>query len=802
MNTATYWTGEFVKVLLAYIILMYVWPSVLFRKHLKEKSRTYRFAFCSTVSIMLLSTCILGLGIIHILNKWLVAILFYGSLLISLVWKKKWRGTSLIYIHQLLAGTRGWKLSILHIEQKVKDQVKQFLQFTSKKLKRHKIEYVILTVILLFGMIYFSYGAFMDHSYGFGDMYTHHDWIYGLINGKAFSAGIYPEAMHCFIYAMHVLFGIRVYSCLLFLAGIHITTFLLAIYCLFKEFMKSRYTVLLILAAFLTIDLVCVDEVFSMSRLQWTLPQEFGLYTQFLCALFLIRYLRGEHEQRKENGKRRWIVWDEDLFLFMMALAASFAIHFYVIIMAFFLCASFVVFGIHRLLKRGNLRSLIAAAVIGIIIPAVPMGVAFATGTPFQGSIGWALNVISGEDTGEGRTQQAQELLNEEDGSEQSSEISDNGQLNNLQSTQVSEESSNMHQPTGESSVIQKVKEHGERIWEKIVRYAQGTYTYGYATLYGEERAAWIIKFTVLALIFGGISWIVTLIARRKLPFESYFGIILSSVVFMILYAAPFLGLPEIIAGARLCSTEQLLILAMMAIPVDALFFLIGQTILRITLPVLSLLCTAGIYVATNYFGVYHGYLYYELTRYNSAVDVTNNITTNFPNNSYTIISTTDELYQVAEYGRHEEMLNFLRKLNSSDYTLPTQYLFFYVEKKPIQYAQSHFFTGPEWLAVEKYPQYYQEIYTSEGDNIKKAGISKTLANSSMIIFSKESQSYSDLTSRSILESKMYYWCRNFSESYPNDVNVYYEDDNFICYVVEQNPYRLYFLRNEGAYEN
>ena len=147
-------------------------------------------------------------------------------------------------------------------------------------------------------------------------------------------------------------------------------------------------------------------------------------------------------------------------------------------------------------------------------------------------------------------------------------------------------------------------------------------------------------------------------------------------------------------------------------------------------------------------------------------------------------------------------MLNFLRKLNSSDYTLPTQYLFFYVEKKPIQYAQSHFFTGPKWLAAEKYSQYYQEIYTSEGDNIKKAGISKTLANSAMIIFSKESQSYSDLTSRSILESKMYYWCRNFSESYPNDVNVYYEDDNFICYVVEQNPYRLYFLRNEGAYEN
>ena len=38
MNTA-YWAGEFVKVLLAYVVLMYVWPSVLFRKHLKGKSR-------------------------------------------------------------------------------------------------------------------------------------------------------------------------------------------------------------------------------------------------------------------------------------------------------------------------------------------------------------------------------------------------------------------------------------------------------------------------------------------------------------------------------------------------------------------------------------------------------------------------------------------------------------------------------------------------------------------------------------------------------------------------------------------
>ena len=147
-------------------------------------------------------------------------------------------------------------------------------------------------------------------------------------------------------------------------------------------------------------------------------------------------------------------------------------------------------FGIHRLFKRGNLRSLIAAAVIGVLIPAVPMGVAFATGTSFQGSIGWALNVISGEDTKEGRAQQAQELINQEEETERSSEISDNSELNNIQSTQVPSEISNMQQPAVEPSMMQKVKGYGEKIWEKIVHYAQETYTYGYAILYGEERAA------------------------------------------------------------------------------------------------------------------------------------------------------------------------------------------------------------------------------------------------------------------------------------------------------------------------
>ena len=172
---------------------------------------------------------------------------------------------------------------------------------------------------------------------------------------------------------------------------------------------------------------------------------------------------------------------------------------------------------------------------------------------------------------------------------------------------------------------------------------------------------------------------------------------------------------------------------------------------------------------------------------------VTQDITDKFPENSYTIVSTTDELYQVIEQGRHEELLTFLNRVNGSGYTLPTEYIFVYVEKRPIQYAQSHFFIGPDWLAEEKYTSYYTTYY-SEGNSINASEISREQAEKEMMTFSKLSQTYSNLDSRTILESKAYEWCRKFEASYPQEMKVYYEDENFCCYIIRQNTYRLYQL--------
>lgn len=778
-----YWIGEFVKVLIGYIFLMYLWPTVVFRKKLEGKNLTYRFAFCSTISILLINTIILGLGLFHILKGWIVLCVFYGVFLLSVLKERNLWKYFLLHVRTFFSGMQGWKTLIFRLIQDMVSGVGGFWKRVNKKVKGRRLEYGILSVLLGFAVIYFSYGAFNCPSYGWGDMYVHHAWIYGLKEGQIFSAGVYPEAMHCFIYAMNIMFGIPIYSCLLFLGEIHVVTLLVAVYCLLREVMKSKYTAYFILTAFLTLDVVCIDEIYGISRLQYTIPQEFGLYTQFLCALYLIRFLKRDSESDRK--------FNDDLFLFMTALASSLAIHFYVTIMAFFLCASFAVFGLARVFRRKKIFALIIAVIVGVVISTTPMVLAFASGIPLQGSLNWGMNIINGTDTKEGRTQVVQSEDEEETSEEEMVEDTTEEQID--QSEQI-KSLTDIKQNVQNIEVEKRnpIKE----ITEKIKSFVKLTYSCGYVQLYGVMRAGWLIKFTLLAVILTLINMTVKVVRFRKFPFEMYAGITFASVLFMILYAAPFLGLPEIIAGSRLCLTEQILLLSMMALSVDEIFFLLSKTKAERLFPCLTLIGVAGIYAGTNYFGVYHGYLYYELTRYNSVVELTNEIIKKYPQYNYTIISTTEELYQVIEDGRHEELLDFYNKSKQDKYIIPTEYLFFYVEKNPIKYAQYHFFDGPRWLAQAKYiPNYkYSTAILSEGDDIKHSKIAEKYVDNPLEIMGKASDAYTNIKNRRILESELYYWCQNFKKRFPNEMKVYYEDEDFICYIVKQNPEHLYDL--------
>ena len=50
--------------------------------------------------------------------------------------------------------------------------------------------------------------------------------------------------------------------------------------------------------------------------------------------------------------------------------------------------------------------------------------------------------------------------------------------------------------------------------------------------------------------------------------------------------------------------------------------------------------------------------------------------------------------------------------------------------------------------------------------------------------------------------SHMYYWAQKFMELYPNEMEVYYESDDFVCYRLKQNGNSLYNLAIDYGYNN
>lgn len=814
-----YWVSEYGKVFCGYLFLMFLWPSVVFHSHLRTKSKTYRFGFCVTVPIVAMNTVVLGLGLLHALNQWIVCLLFYGVFALGFVknalsyldrrykrmmeatfpdvrtLKGKYRVLVLVLLFFMVCFRYVKKaarfLSFDYIKKikscnwpKIRVRVKETVWNFGRGISSLFWKYGILVLIVIYGMAYFSYGAFQVHSYGYGDLYVHHQWIYALIQGEIFPEGVYPEAMHCFIYCMHTLLGIRVHSILLFLQGIHVAVILLAAYLLLRKVFYWRYTPLFVLMLFLTLDLCNADLIHSMFRLQITLPMEFALHTVFLCALYLVEYLSVvvvdtgdiDHSHTGMKGKMRSFFGDENRFLLMAALAVVIMTHFHTTLMVVIVCMSFAVFSLKKIVTRRYLMPLTASLLCAGLIAVLPMAGALTQGIPFNASIDWAVNAFSGEESRESRNQ----------------DVEIEGTGNVTEETDTEEERPDM-------------KKNEISITATLLRGVIEFYDKGYAALYGKGRGGWMLVLTVVVSVFCWLSAKKEKWKRFREVCAGYPPVIIASVLYVLVYAAPMIGLPDLLPEGRFFSPGHMLLLAVMAMPMDMAFAGLGMLrfgkdlVLRI-LTLASIAGTFGITVAT---GNYRGLLFYEVSRYNAASMVTEEIINTFPDYSYTIVSPTDELYPVIQYGWHEELLNFVKNCGQEGYSIPSEYVFVFVEKKPLLYAQSHFFRGPWWMGEEKYMEPFWSVYShkypnsgaSQSPEMIATQVTEEEAEKEIPAYENAWLMYLRLENRSLLESKAYEWCRRFAQKHPSVLNVYYEDDAFVCYYFRQDsgsvPYEL-----------
>ena len=116
----------------------------------------------------------------------------------------------------------------------------------------------------------------------------------------------------------------------------------------------------------------------------------------------------------------------------------------------------------------------------------------------------------------------------------------------------------------------------------------------------------------------------------------------------------------------------------------------------------------------------------------------------------------------------HYEVIDFLDSMENyedgDEMYIPTQYVFFFIEKVSINYAYGEF----------------TDI---------NAAVSNEWASQDLPV--KNGLSQYQGTERIIVNSRLYYWAQEYQKRFPNEMKVYYEDDNFICYYIEQNEYYL-----------
>lgn len=727
---------ETLKVGAAYAALLYIWPSIVFRKLLCGKGLTFRFLFCSIVQPVLISTAVLGLGLVHLLHFGVVRVLFWGALaapLLAACCREK-RVPVRLPLRALLAGHYGWKLLFCRAADGLARRWQRFRQRYAGK----AAEYLVLAGILLFGMAFFLNGAFQDYSFGCFDQYTHYRWTENLLAGDIFAWGVYPEGMHCFLYALHVLFGVKLHSCVLFLAGLHnSTSFLLAAYCLLNALFRSRHTTLLVLTAWLAFDGIGPAALEAFTRMTWTLPQEFGHYLVLACPLLLLRYCR-------ERCKPVQWYRDENLLLLAVGIANAVSMHFYVLILVACACVPVVFAYWRELFPPRRMLPPIAAGLYGAELGLLPMLIACAVGFPLEGSLLWGFNTLRGASGDSIRNRIA----------------------------------------------AAAPKEVHVSLWERLSAPLKGFYENGYVPLFG-DYAAWMLLLSLLVPALLLACWY----ARRRgrlregaLPAgtaKGYLILALGCMVFILLFAAPYIGLPELVVIDRTLAITQLLAFGLVAVPVD--FLLARASSLR-GKPLPRGLMAAGclcLYLAA-YMTDFRQSTFCYLQRYNSTVAVTDQIMNRYPEGNYCIVSTLDERYQVPSQN-HEELLNFMKNTEGEAYTIPKEYIFLYVEKQPIQRGQVHFHKAPHWLARENNKRFSGANNQSQCPDILHTEISEEMADANMPYVPNLRDNYDNQMLHTVLASRAYAWYQRFSATYPAETNVYYENDEFVCYVIHQN---------------
>lgn len=787
---------ELIQVFIVYTSCVFLVPYFVFHSFLRKKTFSQKFIICTLIGNFYIINIVFLIFLLHIPGK--LSLYLFTIIPVILGWMKVNRPRIRRFFSLLSTA-----LSRLFLgEAKIKT-ILNILFYQPKKLLRkgrrgifshirhHFIEWIMLLGLLGFDVWYYSYQTVTKYVYGTSDIVVHHEWINQMDEGVIFYHGIYPFGFHNIIYFLHNFFGIRTLSILRVFGVIEMLFIYVMLYLLLRKICRSRYIPIL------GIFLFSVPHIFNFQgtmRYQWSLPQEFAMVFLYPCAYFLIQFferkkeeLRIEKELKSQNRLYTWIAQysvrpsTRSLIFCAIAFSLTLAVHFYITIIAIFLCLAVFLGYFPISFYYRYFLPIATAAILSVCAAVTPMGIGYLQGTDIEGSLRWALGAMSSgressEDTAPaGNSENPAEDENTNPSIQQSDSNTSEQQDTSEALNHTSEETKN---------TTQKVSNNLSQKWYSFVSFISSTSKKFQTKVHNFNKATKevltnvydmyeIIDPLLLSMEILLVFAMLMILIRRHFYYRNLLGICIYMLFMVILMCAKELSLPSVMDGARarLFITYATPLFA--ACLVDVVYAIICRPFRyhRFTEILPIGLTAALLYLTITNHLVKPLNIMYALQA-PGEMKCNYQIMESYPDKTWTLVTTTNSYSLVRQKGWLYEACSFLEEMDKYNkhkrVTIPTKYVFFYIEKYPLDYGTFDLVTNPP-----KTIGYVSE--SAANQDAEYSGGSVYAA-----------------TNRYILESKLFYWAKAFEKEYPREFQVFYEDDSFICYRIIQNEYHLY----------
>ena len=765
MSMTTLITLRFVSIFAAYTGLTVLLPAIMFRRILAGRRLSEQFLMCYTFGNFYIINIVFAVQLLHISGFWTLVLFTAvpGILIWSRVNRVSLRELCMktgIVCKKILQGSMGIKGFLYRVKNRSMAVLKKAVWLFYCEVVCNTLQWILAGAVI--AALFWIYGRQLVLTYGYraSDIPVHLNWINQMSRGNLFASGVYPFGFHCMVYYLHAVFGFDTYVILCVFYLVQVFFIHIVLLAMLKLLCRSLY---LPYAGIMVYILGSFWARQTYSRFGSSLPQEFGMIFVIPSVYFLIRFFQTE----KKNLKNR----ETKLILgcFALAFSLTLAIHFYGTMIAGLCCIGIAVGFCTRFLNKEYFRRIMLTGIISVFLAVLPMGIAFAGGTPLQGSLGWGLSVINGdssdtEDTSENEAAQKQAM------EEMAARLIENTQNSNSESVQTGEipiitEAPKYSLADKAREIPKKMKNLREMMIRRIQEFIINSQ---------EQWCAYAVLAGIAVLILLGLMFI---ILRRITYGEMLMSAGFCMGILTLLLCAGNLGLPVLMDPARCSIYYVYLLIVSITVLGDGLLYLIFMPrILTIPRNAVSFILTVSMAAGMIHQGLVKTPDFISDYVSNGAFTCLTNIIKENKDETWTIVSANDETQMGLDHGWHYETITFLRKQEhinkDTKLIIPTEKVYFFIEKIPLNYSV---------------------VYSGSGQSISKKGASQSLPNSGGIgMYQGEG--------RWILMSRMYYWAQAFMEMYPNEMKVYYESEDFVCYATPQNMYHQYNFAIDYGY--